>query len=128
MSKAIRPAALALAASLSLFAACKAIDEAERTGPANNKPADKAANATRPTPATAGDHEGHDHAQDVARRINIDEARSAVERGEAVFVDVRGDDAFRTGRIAGSVSVPSSEIASRAVKLPKDKLLITYCA
>ena len=47
---------------------------------------------------------------------------------EAVFVDVRGEDAFRQGHIRGALSVPTGTAAQHADKLPKDKLIITYCA
>ena len=72
---------------------------------------------------------GHDHAAETAvPRIGIMEAQAAADRGEAVFLDVRQMDAFRTGHIKGAIAMPEAEIVARAGTLPKDKKIITYCS
>ena len=72
---------------------------------------------------------GHDHAAETAvPRIGITEAQAAADRGEAVFLDVRQMDAFRTGHIKGAIAMPEAEIVARARTLPKDKKIITYCS
>jgi 3-mercaptopyruvate sulfurtransferase SseA len=63
----------------------------------------------------------------AARRISGEEARQAVAKGEAVLVDVRAKEAYTAGHAKGAVSLPLSEVSSRAGELPKDKLIITYC-
>ena len=63
----------------------------------------------------------------AARRISGEEARQAVAKGEAVLVDVRSKDAYEAGHAKGAISLPLSDLPSRAGELPKDKLLITYC-
>lgn len=143
MSRATGPFAFALAASLAAaVAGCKATDHAEEQGRARatNAPANAArpktnANAqaqlTPPGKPVAPAEDPHDHSTPPApevRRVDIDEARAAVERGEAVFVDVRGEDAFRQGHIRGALSVPTGTTAQHASKLPQNKLIITYCA
>ncbi|HYN86529.1 MAG TPA: rhodanese-like domain-containing protein [Pyrinomonadaceae bacterium] len=143
MSRATGPLAFALAASLAAaVAGCKATDHAEEQGRARatNAPANAArpktnANAqaqlTPPGKPVAPAEDPHDHSTPPApevRRVDIDEARAAVERGEAVFVDVRGEDAFREGRIPGAVMIPFNEVAKRASELPAGKQVITYCA
>ena len=72
---------------------------------------------------------GHDHAAETAvPRIGIMEAQAAADRGEAVFLDVRQMDAFRTGHIKGAIAMPEAEIVARAATLPKNKKIITYCS
>ena len=133
MRKAILILALALPAALSL-AACGPTDDAGNTnaGAATNRAA-ATTNATT-TPATttnppvAATNAQATPAADSPRRITVEEARAAFEKGEAVFVDVRGEDAYRQGHIRGALSVPPGTAAQHAGKLPKNKLIITYCA
>lgn len=63
----------------------------------------------------------------AARRISGEEARQAVAKGEAVLVDVRAKQAYDASHAKGAVSLPLSDLPSRAGELPKDKLVITYC-
>ncbi len=65
--------------------------------------------------------------QDTARRISVAEARQALAKGEAVLVDVRAKEAYDASHAQGAISLPLSELGSRAGELPKDKLVITYC-
>jgi rhodanese-related sulfurtransferase len=59
-------------------------------------------------------------------RVNINDAVEECRRTEnAVLLDVREDDEFRTGHIPGAVSAPLSRID--AVELPKDGPLYVYC-
>lgn len=64
---------------------------------------------------------------DAARRISAAEARQAVEKGEAVLVDVRSKEAYDFEHAQGAILLPVMEIPTRAGELPKDKLVITYC-
>jgi len=128
MRKAILILALALPAAAGL-AACGPTDNAENrnAGPAPNRAA--AAMTTTPATTTKPPAAAPDAAPtEASRRITVEEARAAFERGEAVFVDVRGEDAFRQGHIRGALSVPTGTTAQHADKLPKNKLIITYCA
>ena len=122
MRKAIQLLALALPAALWL-AACGPTDDAanRNAGPATNR----AATTTTKPPVAAPDAATP---AETTRRITIEEARAAFERGDALFVDVRGDDAFRQGHIRGALSIPTGSAAQHADQLPKDKLIITYCA
>jgi rhodanese-related sulfurtransferase len=45
-----------------------------------------------------------------------------------VAVDVRPAEAFEEEHIAGAVSMPEEEVRGRAGELPKDKLVVAYCA
>lgn len=73
--------------------------------------------------------ESHGHAAEAAvDRISIPAAQAAVQKGDAVFVDVRQASAYQTGHIDGALSLPESEIPTRAALLPKGKKIITYCS
>jgi len=65
--------------------------------------------------------------QESARRISATEARQALAKGQAVLVDVRPKESYDASHAQGAISIPLSDIGSRAGELPKDKLVITYC-
>jgi rhodanese-related sulfurtransferase len=65
---------------------------------------------------------------DGVRRIGLEELQAALERGEAVALDVRGSVEYDLGHIRGSLSLPLGLIRERAKELPRDKLIVTYCA
>lgn len=114
-------ATLVLCAAALVFTACKAGDSAgsgrntgtSETATTGQSPAQPAAAAS---PA------------DGIRRISVTDAQKALTDGSAVMVDVRSPLEFDKGHIKGSLSLPKGEIAGRARELPKDKLIITYCA
>lgn len=61
-------------------------------------------------------------------RVSVKELRKALDEGRAVVADVRPAEAFEEEHIAGAFSVPEDDWAARAGDLPKDKLVVTYCA
>ncbi|HEY0375450.1 MAG TPA: rhodanese-like domain-containing protein [Pyrinomonadaceae bacterium] len=65
---------------------------------------------------------------DGARRVTVAELNEAMEKGEAVAVDVRGSVDYDLGHIKGARSVPLGLVAERAKELPRDKLIVAYCA
>lgn len=65
--------------------------------------------------------------EETARRISVAEARQALAKGEAVLVDVRHKEAYDASHAQGAISLPLSDLGSRAGELPKGKLVITYC-
>lgn len=71
--------------------------------------------------------DAHGHL-DTARRITVTELARMIERGEAVAVDVRSPEAYQQSRIKGAILMPSDEVRARAKELPRDKLLVFYCA
>lgn len=116
----INGAALAL-----LLAACKAPDGAETARGGANAAATPAeakaapgANAAAPVKPPAN----------IVRRLTVAEFKEMADRGEAVAVDVRTKDQFDAGHIKGALSLPRAETAQRGGQLPKDKLLVFYCA
>ena len=60
-------------------------------------------------------------------RVSVEEAKAAFDVGTAVFVDVRGDQAYAAAHVAGSVSLPLGEIESRLGELVPNQWIITYC-
>lgn len=74
--------------------------------------------ATKPAPAPADD----------VKQISLADARTAVDTGKAVIIDVRTEPAFKAGHIKGSKLIPLSEIAGRSGELPKDKTIVLYCS
>jgi rhodanese-related sulfurtransferase len=65
---------------------------------------------------------------DGVRRVTPAEARAAVEKGQAVIVDVRGEDSFKAGHVKGALWIPVGDIRSRSGELPRGKMIITYCS
>ena len=117
--------ALILCAALaSLAAACKAGD-----GAGASRAGAGATSTTTSTTTTAGaTPHPTSTPNDGVRRVTTDEARAMAERGEAVIVDVRAQAQYDQGHIKGSICVPRTEIDKRLAQLPKDKLIIFYCA
>ncbi len=62
-------------------------------------------------------------------RVSVEDAKRALESGEAVIVDVRSAEAYAEVHIAGAVSVPLLEFENNiaGVPLEKDQWIITYC-
>ena len=92
-----------------MFAACNAAD----TKVINNAP-----------PASSP---GKVH-DDGARRITTAELETLMKEGKAFVVDVRTQDAFDQGHIPGSKLIPAGDIQNHIKELPRDKLIVTYCA
>jgi 3-mercaptopyruvate sulfurtransferase SseA len=65
---------------------------------------------------------------DDTRRISIEETQKAVDAGTALVVDVRDESSYKTSHIKGAKSIPLAQFDERMGELPKDKLIITYCA
>jgi rhodanese-related sulfurtransferase len=61
--------------------------------------------------------------------FNRNQINAAVEEwrsmADAVLIDVREADEFRTGHIPGAINVPLTGIDS--IRIPKDKQVFVYC-
>lgn len=62
-------------------------------------------------------------------RVSVEEAKAALESGEAVIVDVRGAGAYQAGHIPGAIHIPLGEIETNptGLDLDKEQWIITYC-
>jgi 3-mercaptopyruvate sulfurtransferase SseA len=120
MRKILLTAVLASGAALALFvAACKAPDGAGTARDSAN---------TAATPAAPGQTPRVQPPADVVRRVTPNELKGMMDRGEAVAVDVRAPNEYGTGHIKGSLLIPRGELPTRVSELPKDKLIVFYCA
>ena len=61
-----------------------------------------------------------------APKIELQEAKTEFDRGEALFVDVRSREAFDRSHIPGAISMPLMQVPLRAEELPRDRFLIFY--
>ena len=65
-----------------------------------------------------------------ARGVKSVDRKTLVERlrtSEAVLIDVRPREEFAAGHIAGAVSMPLDELASRLGELKKGREVVAYC-
>ena len=111
----------------SLLAACLlvtlALASCQNSGADTNpKPSSNAA-----APAVAGKQETTTPADGV-KRISIDDARVALDKGTAIMVDVRDPNAYKSSHIKGSINIPGAQVGERSQELPKDKTIILYCS
>jgi 3-mercaptopyruvate sulfurtransferase SseA len=109
----------ALALCVSALVACSPQDgsaPAAKSAPATN--GNTAAKTTNTPAQNPGD----------TRRVSIEETQKAIEAGTAVVVDVRDAASYRTSHIKSAKSIPLQQFDERIGELPKDKLIITYCA
>lgn len=60
-------------------------------------------------------------------RVSVQDARAALEIGNARFVDVRGAEYFAQSHIPGALSIPEETIAQRLSELQPSEWIITYC-
>jgi hypothetical protein len=63
---------------------------------------------------------------DVAR-VSPENAHMGAMSGEAVLVDVRGQEFYNMGHARGAISLPLDQLPARFSELPKDKALLFYC-
>ncbi len=63
---------------------------------------------------------------DIAR-VSVKDARAALEIGNALFIDVRGEQYYAQAHIPGALSIPEETIAERLDELNSAEWIITYC-
>ena len=67
--------------------------------------------------------------EDAQPRLTVEQAKTLVDQGKAVIIDVRGPDAYRLGHIKDALDVPLAKLeAGDFANLPKDKRIIAYCS
>ena len=79
-------------------------------------------------PATVSPAAQNQAPGDGARRITPAEARAALDKGEAIIVDVRGESSYEAGHVKGARLIPYSDLVARMDEFPRDKMIITYCS
>lgn len=64
------------------------------------------------------------------KRVTLEQAKSAFDSKEAVFVDVRDSGSYNIGHVPGALNIPLSEIEAGTANLSQlkpDQWIITYC-
>jgi rhodanese-related sulfurtransferase len=72
----------------------------------------------------AGEYLGEREGVELLSAPELDER---LEQGKVVLLDVRPEAEYRSGHIAGAVSVPLERLASVAPTLPKRREVVAYC-
>lgn len=69
------------------------------------------------------------YAAKLAYETDASDVHAALSAGEnLVVIDVRSDQAWAQGRVAGAIHMHYSEIASRApLEIPQDAAVVVYC-
>lgn len=65
---------------------------------------------------------------DGVRRITTGELAELMNQGKVVVVDVRNQAAYDLGHIRGAKLIPVPQVGERTKELPRDKVIVTYCA
>jgi predicted sulfurtransferase len=63
---------------------------------------------------------------DVAR-VSPEQAHISAMAGDAIIVDVRGQEFYNMGHARGAISLPLDQLPARFSELPKDKAVLFYC-
>lgn len=66
-------------------------------------------------------------ARDELEPIGRDELLERARASDVVVLDVRPEEEFRAGHIAGAISVPVGELERRLSELPAGREIIAYC-
>jgi len=59
--------------------------------------------------------------------VDRDELIQRVREGSVTVLDVRPEEEYRAGHIAGALSLPLEQLESRLGELPKDQEIVAYC-
>ncbi len=81
--------------------------------------------ASLSAPAASSGHDEETYPE--IERVSLEDAKAALDAGKAVFVDVRGLEAYNMSHIPGSLSIPLAELESRLTELDQNQWIITYC-
>lgn len=62
-------------------------------------------------------------------RVSVEEAKTALDSGAAIVVDVRPPGDFEASHVAGAINIPLLEIERNptGLTLDKEQWIITYC-
>ena len=73
-----------------------------------------------------GANTGSGMSADDVQRIGVSEAKSLLDRGEAVLYDNRDSEWYESEHAAGAMSLPERDVPAQVDALPDDKALIFY--
>lgn len=86
----------------------------------NSSPATIAVRTPTPDP--------HEEAMAKAPRITLEDAKTAFDAKEAVFIDSRSPSAYEMEHIATAINIPFGTPEAAFSKIPKGKKIIVYCS
>ncbi len=59
--------------------------------------------------------------------VEADELLRRAQSGEVTVLDVRPEDEFRAGHLAGALSIPVGQLEKRLKELPRGREVVAYC-
>ena len=62
-----------------------------------------------------------------AGQMSRDDLQTQIDLGKIMLIDVRPRIEFEYGHLAGAVSIPAEELATKLSTLPKHRRIVTYC-
>jgi rhodanese-related sulfurtransferase len=72
-------------------------------------------------------HTGDTHDLISPADLNAREEASAAEGATPLVIDVRGPKEYAAGHVRGALHIPASQIAKKLARIPRDRLVVTYC-
>jgi 3-mercaptopyruvate sulfurtransferase SseA len=81
----------------------------------------------QPAATTAANPSGPTLAVEQIERVSISDAKQALEKKQAVIVDVRSADSYAAEHITGAINIPLGEIDQRANEIKTSQWIIAYC-
>ena len=61
-------------------------------------------------------------------RIDVNEAKEMIEKGDVAVIDVREPHEYNAGHVPDATLIPVNSVYARREELPRDKDLIFVCA
>ena len=80
---------------------------------------------TNTNAATKTDNHAH---TDDAPRITLEEAKKDFDAGKVIFVDTRGENAYKQEHVKGAINMPMETVEARYKEIPTGKKIIAYCS
>jgi rhodanese-related sulfurtransferase len=65
--------------------------------------------------------------RDEMEPVSLDELRRRLRKGDVTVIDVRPEEEFRSGHIAGALSIPVAQLKRRLAEIPKRREVVAYC-
>ena len=73
------------------------------------------------------DPHSHEETYPEIPRVALTDAKTALDAGAALFLDVRSTQAYQGSHIASSINIPLADLEPRINELDRDRWIITYC-
>lgn len=64
---------------------------------------------------------------DALEAVDVRTLHQRLQEGDVVVLDVRPEDEYAAGHIAGAFSIPVEELDRRLAELPRDRKIVAYC-